>query len=401
MTAGDRDEHVASLSLAFVERLGRPPSGVFFAPGRVNLIGEHLDYNGGSCLPIALEHGTYAAIAARTDRVVTIASRQQATPWVSTLDALGPGDVTGWPAYVAGVLWALQQAGVDLPGLDIVVDGHVPLGAGLSSSAALECAVAVAVATTVGLELDGTGRRLLAAACMRAESEVAGAPTGGMDQTISLLAEAGHALWIDCRDLTGTPVPWRPADAGLVLLVVDTQASHSLNDGDYATRRQECEAAAAALGVPLLADVTDAAAALRALDDDVLRRRARHVLTETARVEETVEHLRAGDIAALGPLMTASHASLRDDFEVSCRELDLVVTTALAQGALGARMTGGGFGGSAIALVPSDLVPSVVDALEAAFAAASLPAPTLLAAAAGDRARPLSPSGAPAPERRR
>ena len=299
------------------------------------------------------------------------------------------------------MLWALQHAGVDLPGLDIVVDGHVPLGAGLSSSAALECAVAVAVATTVGLELDDTGRRLLAAACMRAESEVAGAPTGGMDQTISLLAEAGHALWIDCRDLTGTPVPWRPADAGLVLLVVDTRASHSLNDGDYATRRQECEAAAAALGVPLLADVTEAAAALRALDDDVLRRRARHVLTETARVEETVEHLRAGDIAALGPLMTASHASLRDDFEVSCRELDLVVTTALAQGALGARMTGGGFGGSAIALVPSDLVPSVVDALEAAFAAASLPAPTLLAAAAGDRARPLSPSGAPAPERRR
>ena len=281
------------------------------------------------------------------------------------------------------MLWALQQDGLRLPGLDIVVDSRVPLGAGLSSSAALECAVAVGVCAALGLELDQPLRHRLVAACMRAEAEVAGAPTGGMDQTISLLAEPGHALWIDCRDLTGTQVPWTPADDGLTLLIVDTHASHSLNDGGYASRRQDCEDAAAALGVPLLADLIDLDAALAALDDERLRRRVRHVLTEIERVADAVRHLESGNIAALGPLMTASHASLRDDFEVSCTELDLVVDTALRSGALGARMTGGGFGGSAIALVPQESVERVVDALARAFADAGLRHPSLLTSAAG------------------
>ena len=304
----------------------------------------------------------------------------------------GPGDVSGWPAYVAGVLWALQQDGLRLPGLDIVVDSRVPLGAGLSSSAALECAVAVGVCSALGLELDQPLRHRLVAACMRAEAEVAGAPTGGMDQTISLLAEPGHALWIDCRDLTGTQVPWTPGDDGLTLLVIDTHASHSLNDGGYASRRQDCEDAAATLGVPLLADLTDLDAALAALDDERLRRRVRHVLTEIERVADAARHLESGNTAALGPLMTASHASLRDDFEVSCTELDLVVDTALRNGALGARMTGGGFGGSAIALVPQESVERVVDTLARAFADAGLRQPSVLTSAAGRGAGPATAS---------
>lgn len=388
--AGEPHDIARALEQSFLERHGHPPHGVHFAPGRVNLIGEHLDYNGGTCLPMALEHGTYAALAARDDNVVTIASLQQADPWLGTTGGVGPGDVTGWAAYVAGVLWALQQDGLELPGMDIIVDSRVPVGAGLSSSAALECSVAVAVCDLLGLELDHTLRRRLVAACMRAEGEVAGAPTGGMDQTISLLAQVGHALWIDCRDLSGTQVPWAPAQAGLTLLVVDTRASHTLNDGGYASRRQDCEDAAAQLGVPLLADVTDPEAALARLDDDRLRRRVRHVLSEIDRVSESIRRLDAGDVAGLGPLMIASHASLRDDFEVSCLELDLVVETALAQGAVGARMTGGGFGGSAIALVPDDRVAAVAEALESAFADAGLTPPSLLTSTAGPGAGPLT-----------
>ena len=356
--------------------------GVFAAPGRVNLIGEHTDYNAGLCLPIALPHATYAAVRRRDDGVLSVASAQQDDRFEGVLADVSPGSVEGWAAYVAGVAWALREAGHALPGMDIVVDGRVPLGSGLSSSAALICSSALAMCAAAGIDPD---RRELVAATMRAESEVAGAPTGGLDQTAALLAEAGHALLIDFRDHTTRTVPWRPDDAGLTLLVVDTRASHSHADGGYGSRREECEAAARELGVPSLREAT--VDDLDRLDDERLRRRARHVVTEVQRVADTVSALGAGDWTRVGALFTASHASMRDDFEISCAELDVVVDTALADGALGARMTGGGFGGSAIALVPAERVDQVTDRVAAAFADHGWGAPGVLPAPASAGAR--------------
>ncbi|MGZ4490661.1 MAG: galactokinase [Nocardioidaceae bacterium] len=387
--AGDPTALAEAVAARFLSLHGRRPQGVFAAPGRVNLIGEHTDYNGGLCLPVALPHATYAACAPREDDLVTVRSMQQDEPWEGRLGALGPGDVDGWVGYVTGVVWALQQDGVQPPGLDLVLDGRVPLGAGLSSSAALECSVALAVCAAAGVDVDDALRRRLVGACMRAEAEVAGAPTGGMDQTVALLAVASRALLLDCRDWSTEQVPWEPAEAGLDLLVVDTRAAHSLTDGGYASRRADCEAAARALGVGLLRDVTDQDGALKALDADRVRRRVRHVFTEIARVEQAVAQLRAGDYAGLGRSFVASHESLRDDYEVSCPELDAVVETALAHGALGARMTGGGFGGSAIALVPHDGVDAVEQAVADAFARAGWTAPGFLTATPAGGARRL------------
>jgi galactokinase len=368
--AGTPDDIARRLMETFTETHGREAVGCFAAPGRVNLIGEHIDYNDGKCLPMALPHATYAAVAPREDSTVTVTSLQQDDRWKGRLDGLGPGDVQGWPAYVAGVAWAMRQDGFELPGVDIVVDSRVPVGAGLSSSAALECSVALGLCAVAGVEVDLAVRQRLVSACMRAETEVAGAPTGGMDQTVSLLATAEHALLIDCRDWSTEQVPWDPAAAGLDLLVVDTRASHSLTDGGYEARRKDCEAAAAALGVASLREVEDrerALSTLASLKDDRVRRRARHVFTEMARVEAAVDALGRGDFTELGRSFYGSHESLRDDFEVSAPELDVVVETARAHGALGARMTGGGFGGSAIALVPADAADKVSEAVAAAF----------------------------------
>jgi galactokinase len=307
-------------------------------------------------------------VAPRTDDTVTVTSGQQPEdPFTGRLGDLGPGAVTGWAAYAAGVLWALREDGWELPGMDVVVDSRVPVGAGLSSSAAIECAVAIGAVELSGAPVDDGVRSRLVRACMRAEAEVAGAPTGGMDQTIALFGEAEAALLLDCRDWSTRQVGWDPAAAGLTLLVVDTRASHTLSDGGYESRRRDCETAAAELGVDLLRDVSDQAAALAALGDERVRRRVRHVFSEIARVGQAVDQLVAVDFAALGATMTASHVSLRDDYEVSCAELDVVVDTALEQGALGARMTGGGFGGSAIALVASDAVEGLGRAVEAAY----------------------------------
>lgn len=374
----------------FEELHGRAPSGVFAAPGRVNLIGEHVDYNGGLCLPMALPHATYAAVGCREDDTVTVSSRQQRDrPFTGRLDDLGPGAVSGWAAYAAGVLWALREDGWALPGMDIVVESRVPLGAGLSSSAAIECSVALGAVLLAGAELDDEVRSRLVRACMRAESEVAGAPTGGMDQTVALFAAAEAALLLDCRDWSTRQVHWDPASAGLTLLVVDTRASHSLSDGGYESRRADCETAAARLGVDLLRDVEDQEAALGALTDDRIRRRVRHVFTEIDRVVRAVELLETGDFDGLGRTMAASHASLRDDYEVSVPELDTVVDTALGHGALGARMTGGGFGGSAIALVPTAAVRDVGRAIEAAYDDQGWPAPGFLTAQPSAGARRL------------
>jgi galactokinase len=357
------------------------PDGVWSAPGRVNLIGEHTDYNGGLCLPIALPQRTSVAVRRRDDGVLRLASAQDATRWQGHVEDVGPGTVEGWAAYVAGVVWALRQDGVPVTGLDVAVDSEVPVGAGLSSSAALECAVAVAVADLTGLPTDDAGRARLAAACVRAENDVAGAPTGGMDQAASLRCTAGHALLLDCRSGEVDQVGFDLSAAGLALLVIDTRAPHRLVDGQYAARRSACEEAAASLGVRYLRDLASGSAGLEtnlaALPEEQ-RRRVRHVVTEIARVESVVDLLRAGRVRDIGPVLDASHASLRDDYEVSSIELDVAVEAARGAGALGARMTGGGFGGSAIALVEAADADEVGAAVVEAFADKGLSQPALL-----------------------
>lgn len=390
IAAGTAADIAARLATTFTDIHGCAPVGCFAAPGRVNVIGEHVDYNQGMCLPMALPHASYTALAARADNQVTIVSLQRDERWRGRLDSLGPGQVDGWPAYVAGVVWALQRIGLDLPGLDIVVDGRVPIGAGLASSAALECSVALGLCAIADLDDGEEVRRMLISACVRAETEVANAPTGGMDQTVSLLAQADHALLIDCRDGSTEQVRWDPAAAGLELLVVDTRAVHSLSDGNYESRRHDCETAARELGVTSLRDVVDPPAALSELKDQQVRRRARHVFTEMARVTRAVEQLRDNDFAGLGDTISASHESLRDDFEVSCPELDTVVGIAAEHGALGARMTGGGFGGSAIALVARDTVGVVCSAVTAEFGSRGWPRPGFLLARPGEGAHQVS-----------
>jgi galactokinase len=376
---GDPDALAAAAREELSSTLGASAAVVGRAPGRVNLIGEHTDYNAGLVLPIALNHATYAAVAPRDDGRLRLASRQERGTWESQVDDAVPGSVTGWPAYVAGVVWALRQEGVDVPGLDVAVDTSVPVGAGLSSSAALECAVAVALASLLDLPLDTAGRRTLAAACRRAESDVVNAPTGGMDQTVSMLAEAGSALLIDFDDDETATVPFDLAAGGLALLVTDTRVSHTLAEGGgYGDRRAECDEAARQLGVSTLrhaglADVEE-------LGDNLMRRRARHVVTEITRVERAVSAIEAGDWARLGRLFGESHLSMRDDFEISCAELDTAVATAVEAGAIGARMTGGGFGGSSIALVPVERVDAVVRAIDTAFVAGGYTAPAHLLA---------------------
>ncbi|GAA1851595.1 galactokinase [Myceligenerans crystallogenes] len=388
----DGAERVRTLFARSFEGAG--PDGVWFAPGRVNLIGEHTDYNAGLCLPTALPHRTYVALRARQDDVVRLVSAQTPDePWEAKLADVAPGTVRGWGAYVAGVAWALARAGHEVRGFDAVVDSCVPFGAGLSSSASLECAFAVAIddVSGLGLAADDEGRTQLVEACRRAENEIAGAPTGGLDQSAAMRCGEGTALLLDFRPglsavESGQPVPFEPASGGLELLVVDTRAPHALVDGQYGARRASCERAAEILGVDNLreivpAELDDALAKLAPSDDDgVLARRVRHVVTETERTAAFAEHVAGGRVAEVGPLMTASHASLRDDYEVSCRELDLVVDTAVRAGAVGARMTGGGFGGSAIALVPKGDVGRVVAAVDGAFAAAGLTPPAFLLA---------------------
>jgi galactokinase len=337
----------------FAECYAAEPDGVWHAPGRVNLIGEHTDYNDGFVLPFALTQGVRAAASPRDDGLLELRSHQAPdAPAAVRLDALAPGRPGGWAAYPAGVAWALLATGDPVGGASIAVDADLERGAALSSSAALECATALALTELYGLSVD---RRELAALARRAENEFVGVPSGIMDQSASLLCEPGHALLLDCRSGETSAVPLDLAAVGLVLLVIDTRVRHALSDGRYAERRRSCEDAARALGVASLRDVTDAPDGMERverLSDPVLRRRARHVVTENARVLETVGLLRVGEAARIGPLLTASHASLRDDFEISWPQADATVEAAIGSGALGARMTGGGFGGSVIALVP-------------------------------------------------
>lgn len=364
-----------ALRTAFRAAFGRDPDGLWAAPGRLNLIGEHVDYAGGLCLPLALSLRTLVAAAARDDGRIRLRSlRPEAPPWDGALAEVKPGHPAGWAGYAAGVMSALGQPE---GGVDLLVGESVPPGAGLASSAALECAVALAIDALCGLELAATsaGRARLAAVCQRAENEVVGVPTGGMDQLASLCAAAGYALLLDCRDQTMRQVPLDLALAGLALLVIDTRTPHRNVDGHYAARRRSAEQAAAALDVPSLRDAPPERVEL--LTDPVLRRRARHVVSEIARVQAVVELLESGRIRDIGALLTASHTSLRTDLEVSSPELDSTVDAALAGGALGARMTGAGFGGSALALVDRTATAAVTHAVVAAAALRDHPEPTV------------------------
>lgn len=339
------------------------------APGRINLVGEHTDYNDGFVLPLALEVGCTANVSAGTGDGWSVRSVQEPDPVVVPRTGLDEApDVPAWSRYVLGTLWLLADRGVDVPALEVLVDSDVPTGAGLSSSAALVCSVVRAVDDHLGLGLDDVA---LLALSREVENVAVGAPTGGMDQLVSLRGVPGHALFCDMRDLTSRPVPFDPPSAGLALVVVDTRAPHRHADGEYGARRRGCEAAARQLGVPALRDVDDLDAALAHLDDEEQQRYVRHVVTENARVLATVELLETGHLADIGPLLTASHTSMRDDFRITVPEVDATVEALLELGALGARMTGGGFGGCVIGLVPADAVASVVARFPLAFVAAA------------------------------
>ncbi len=366
----------AELAAAFTARFGTEPAGVWSAPGRVNLIGEHTDYNDGFVLPFAIDRSTMVAARPRTDSTVRVASTfSEGDVVTADLNGLSAGDVEGWAAYPVGVLWALGRSGHAVPGMDLLVDSSVPVGAGLSSSAALECAVAAAAND---LASAGLSRSQLASIGRLAENEMVGAPTGIMDQTASLLGEVGHAVFLDCRSLETMLVPLDLDGAGLTLLVMDTRVSHSHSTGGYASRRASCEEGARQMGVPALRDlsVSDLGNAAGILDEETFRR-VRHVVTENARVEDAVAVLTTKGPGALGPLLNQSHASMRDDFEISCPELDLAVDTAISAGAVGARMTGGGFGGAAIALVNTEDAGAVSEAVTAAFADAGFKEPVI------------------------
>ncbi len=364
----------------FRARFGGTADGVWLAPGRANLMGEHTDYNEGFVLPFALGQGIAAAAARRADRRLVVYSAQEPDAVADVfLDDLAPGRVTGWAAYPAGVAWALAAAGYEVPGACLAIDSDLPEGAGLSSSAALECVTALALTELAGLSVD---RRELAAITRRAENEFAGVPSGIMDQSASLLSRGGHALLLDCRSLEMSQVPFDPASSGSCLLLINTRARHELSAGQYGQRRAECERAARLLGVPSLRYVTDVADLAR-LTDPVLRRRARHVITDDQRVLDVVALLTADGTdpyPGIGRLLTEAHVSLRDDFEVSWPEADVAVDAALAAGALGARMIGAGFGGSVLVLV-TDTTP-VRAAVSKEFARCSWAGPEFLDAAA-------------------
>ena len=364
------------LSAAFTARFGREPAGIWAAPGRVNLIGEHTDYNDGFVLPFAINRSTAVAAAPRRDRTARVYSAFGEGSLVSAdLNELSTGSVQGWAAYPLGVLWAFEDRGTGVPGLDLYVDSNVPVGAGLSSSAALECAVAVMANDLSEAGLTGPELAVLG---QRAENLMVGAPTGIMDQSASLLGEEGHAVFLDCRSREAELVPLDLAGSGLTLLVIDTRVSHEHASGGYASRRASCEQGAKVMGVAALRDLTvdDLAAAAGVLDEETFRR-VRHVVTENARVLAAVDILRTDGPGKLGPLLNESHESMRDDFEISCPELDLAVEAAGRAGALGARMSGGGFGGSAIALVDSAAADAVTAAISDAFAAAGYTAPAV------------------------
>ncbi|MEV2246827.1 galactokinase [Streptomyces sp. NPDC049970] len=385
----------AELTASFTELYGTGPEGIWAAPGRVNLIGEYTDFNGGFVMPLALPHTARAAVARRTDGRLRLHSTDVPGGVVSLrVDELAPHSGHGWAAYPAGVVWALREAGHSVTGADIQLTSTVPVGAGLSSSAALEVVTALALNDLFELGLSTQEVALLG---QRAENAFVGVPCGVMDQMASACCTEGHALHLDTRDLTLRQVPFDLAAHGLRLLVVDTRVKHALGDGAYAERRAGCEAGARALGIDTLRDLPfegldTALATLAASEGESVVRYVRHVVSDNHRVERIIALLDAGDVRAAGPVLNEGHVSLRDDLRVSCPELDLVFSAASEAGALGARMTGGGFGGSAIVLVEEAMADTVAKAVSEAFTAAGHATPGIFPAVASAGGRRIAPA---------
>lgn len=385
MTGGRR-----AVGALFAEAFGGAPAGLWRAPGRVNLIGEHTDYNDGFVLPFAIDRATTVALSPRDDRRIRLVSTFDDQVVSSDLDAVERRDFDGWSAYPLGVAWAFGERGVRLGeqrGFDLAVDSDVPVGAGLSSSAALEMAVAVALNDVWRGGFDGAD---LARIGQRAENVAVGAPTGIMDQSASVFGQRDAAVFLDCRSLAVEQVPLGFDAADLVLLVVDTKVEHQHSTGGYRDRRAACERGAATMEVAALRDlsVADLGRAEERLDE-VTFRRVRHIVTEDERVLQSVAALKAGDLTRFGALMDASHLSMRDDFEISVPQLDAVVETARDAGAVGARMTGGGFGGCAIALVRSAEAEPLADRVRTVFAERGWVEPVPFTVRPSDGARAL------------
>ncbi|WP_203566326.1 galactokinase [Aestuariimicrobium ganziense] len=380
----------------YTELVGDSPTGVWAGPGRVNLIGEHTDYNDGFVMPFALQHAALVAAGVRDDDQVVVDSLDLSETHTVALDDLTPFDAPDaperrWSDYLLGCVWALREAGHAVGGVTLVLSSDVPVGAGLSSSAAIECAVVGALCDLFDLDISPMDRAKLARV---AENAYVGAPTGLLDQAASTLCTLGHTLFLDCRSLETRQIPIDLAAAGLEILVLDTKTPHSHVDGEYAERRATCERAAAILGVPALRDVDDLGSALRVLaaeaDNDRLVKRVRHVVTENDRVLEAIEVADSGDLTKLAPLLDASHASMRDDFEITVPTVDLAVETVRDAGALGARMTGGGFGGCIIALCREGEGEGIGQRVAAAFAEAGFGAPVWFTATPAEGARRLA-----------
>jgi galactokinase len=377
------------LADAFRNAHGSMPDGVWGAPGRVNLIGEHTDYNDGLALPMGIQERALVAVRRRSDTKLHLVSRQAGGTTLELSEAR-PGGIQGWAAYVAGSIWAAVDDGARATGLDLLLDSDVPMGAGLSSSAAVECSTLLAISDLWGHE---RSRLDLARLAQRAEVEVAGVPCGLMDQLTSMSARSGHALSVDFRSFEVEPVPLPLERAGLALLVIDTRSPHELSEGHYAERRRSCQDAARALGVASLRDASLESLSRIAASHPLELRRARHVISENARVTASLAILRAAQssgqatqLESLGPILSGGHASLRDDFEVTVPRLDVAAEVAERAGALGARMVGGGFGGSVIALVRSGAHERVAVAVSAAYAAHGWEAPRCFQALPGNGA---------------
>jgi galactokinase len=385
-----KDHAMTALADAFTALYGLAPEACFAAPGRVNLIGEHTDYNEGYVLPFAIDKVARIGLRIRpaeSGRLLRIASTRGGQVVEAESTALAPALVAPWARYVAGVFWAMEQRGFALPGADILLDSTVPVGAGLSSSAAIECAVALGLNEHLGL---GLTREELVLICQLAENDFVGAPTGILDQSASLLSTSDHALFLDCRTRESRQVELPLAANGLQVLVIDTRVSHSHDSGGYGELVLACTRGARELGVTALRDV--GIDRLEAAQDTLapeIYRRVKHIVTENQRVLDTVELLERQGPAVVGELLLASHTSMRDDFGISCAELDLAVDTAVAAGAIGARMTGGGFGGSAIALLDVSRSAVVAAAVHSAFAEAGYITPEIFAVVPGPGARAL------------